>query len=116
VTVDTLDRVANELKLDRIDFVKIDVEGAEASVVAGAGSVLAKMRPVMLLEINDGALRAQGIGAEDLLQMLRKGHDYEILVFSQATGLLEAFVEGGTLSANIIAAPRERLSELVADH
>jgi FkbM family methyltransferase len=115
VTVDTLDQVASELKLDRIDFIKIDVEGAEASVVMGARSVLAKMRPVMLLEINDGALRAQGVGADDLLTMLRHGHGYEILVFSAATGLVEPLVEGDALSANIIAVPKERLSEIVAN-
>jgi FkbM family methyltransferase len=113
VTVETLDGVASELKLDRIDFVKIDVEGAEAIVVAGASSVLSTMRPVMLLEINDGALKAQGVGADALLQMLRQGYGYEILVFSAATGLVEPFVEGGILSANIIAAPKERLSELL---
>jgi FkbM family methyltransferase len=115
VTVNTLDRVANELGLERMDFVKIDVEGAEANVVAGARTVLKTMRPVMLLEINDGALRAQGTGSDELLDMLRGGYGYEILVFSPVTGLVEPFVEGGALSANIIAAPRERLSELVAD-
>ena len=84
-------------------------------MVAGARSVLATMRPVMLLEINDGALRAQGVGADDLLQMLQQGHGYEILVFSPVTGLVEPFVEGGVLSANIIAVPKERLPELVAN-
>jgi FkbM family methyltransferase len=113
VTVNTLDQIASELRLDRIDFVKIDVEGAEASVVTGARRVLETMRPVMLIEINDGALRAQGIGADELLRMLRQGHGYEILVFSTATGLVERFVEGGTLSANIVAVPYERLPEIL---
>jgi FkbM family methyltransferase len=113
VTVDTLDKVASGLNLDRIDFVKIDVEGAEASVISGASAVLEKMRPVMLLEINDGSLGASGMGAESLLQVLRGGYGYEILVFSAATGLVEPFVEGGVLSANIVAVPKERLSELL---
>jgi FkbM family methyltransferase len=113
VTVDTLDRVASDMKLERIDFVKIDVEGAEGSVVAGARAVLASMRPVMLLEINDGALCAQGMGAAALLESLRKEYRYDILVFSAASGLLEPFVEGGALSANIVAVPQERLAEFL---
>jgi len=113
VTVNTLDRVADDMKLDRIDFVKIDVEGAEGSVVAGARAVLQSMRPVMLVEINDGALCAQGMGADALLRSLRKECHYEILVFSSASGLLERHVDGGTLSANIVAVPLERLSEFL---
>lgn len=113
VTVDTLDRVASDMKLERIDFIKIDVEGAEGSVVAGARAVLASMRPVMLIEINDGALCAQGMGAAALLESLRQEYRYDILVFSASTGLLELFVEGGALSANIVAVPRERLAEFL---
>jgi FkbM family methyltransferase len=113
VTVKTIDMVAAELKLDRIDFVKIDVEGAEASVVAGARAVLTSTRPVMLLEINDGALRAQGIGADALLVTLREEFDYETLVFSPSTGLLKLHVEGGPLSANVVVVPKERLSEFL---
>lgn len=114
VTVKTLDAVAVDLDLERIDFVKIDVEGAEASVIAGARAVLSSMRPVMLLEINDGALCAQGIGADALLASLRVEFGYEILVFSPTTGLLEPLSDGTALSANIVAAPRERLSELLS--
>jgi len=91
--------------------VKIDVEGAEASVVAGARSVLTSMRPVMLLEINDRALSAKGATAQTLLDCLRDDYRYEILAFSPVTGLLERVSQGGVLSANVVAVPRERLAE-----
>jgi FkbM family methyltransferase len=113
VKVQTLDSVVAELGLDRIDFVKIDVEGAEASVVAGARSVLKEMRPVMILEINDAALRAQGNSAAALLSALRTDYGYEILNFSQTTGMLEPVVDGAPLSANIVAPPKERVAELL---
>jgi len=113
VLVKTLDKVAAELELQKIDFVKIDVEGAEASVVAGARSILATMRPVMLLEINDGALCAQGIGADALLEYLRREFGYEVLVFSSETGRLELCVDGVALSPNVVAVPKERLSEFL---
>jgi hypothetical protein len=38
--------------LDRLDYVKIDVEGAEAQVLAGARETLKKYRPILQLEIN----------------------------------------------------------------
>jgi FkbM family methyltransferase len=111
VTLKTLDQVAKELGLSRIDFIKIDVEGAEASVVAGARSVLTSLRPLMLLEINDRALSAQGATAQTLLNCLQSDFSYEILTFSPSTGLLEPASQSGVLSANIVAVPRERLAE-----
>ena len=36
----------------RVDFIKIDVEGAEPLVLSGAQRILAKDRPILLVEIN----------------------------------------------------------------
>jgi FkbM family methyltransferase len=39
-------------KLDRIDFIKIDVEGAEPLVIRGCSDVLAKSKPLILSEVH----------------------------------------------------------------
>ena len=113
VKVDALDAVATRLGLARVDFIKIDVEGAEASVIDGAREVLRQMRPTLLLEINEMALQAQQRSAERLLGTLRHEFDYEILIFSPESGLLEARVNNQPLSANIVARPRELGSRLM---
>ena len=41
------------LRDTKVDFIKIDVEGAEASVIAGGRATLRAMQPVLLMEIND---------------------------------------------------------------
>jgi FkbM family methyltransferase len=114
VRIEPLDAVIARLGLARVDFVKIDVEGAEARVIAGAANVLKAMRPTMLIEVNDKALRAQGNCADSLIGTLRAELRYEIFVFSAVTGLLEPRREGEPLSANVVAVPRERTEELVA--
>jgi len=45
-----LDDVFPLEKLDRLDYVKIDVEGAEAQVLAGAQETLKKFRPIVQME------------------------------------------------------------------
>jgi FkbM family methyltransferase len=56
--------------IDRIDFLKIDVEGAEAMVFEGAQTVLRRFRPPVLLEINEKASLAFGYAPYDATKIL----------------------------------------------
>lgn len=47
----TLDSVAADYAWDRVDFVKLDVDGNEHRVLAGAGETLARFRPRLLVEL-----------------------------------------------------------------
>lgn len=47
----------DSFKLDRLDFLKIDVEGFEMHVLGGAYQTITSCRPMMLIEVNDAALR-----------------------------------------------------------
>jgi FkbM family methyltransferase len=48
----------DRIDLPRIDFIKIDVEGHEPEVLAGARRLLARDRPLILMEINIWCLTA----------------------------------------------------------
>jgi len=47
----TLDSIANELALNRVDLMKIDVEGTETEVLKGSVYILSEFRPVMVAEV-----------------------------------------------------------------
>ncbi|MDL5154843.1 FkbM family methyltransferase [Actinomycetospora termitidis] len=53
VEVGTLDELVADLALDRLDLVKVDIEGAEAGLLAGAHKTLESFRPVLMLELED---------------------------------------------------------------
>jgi FkbM family methyltransferase len=46
----TLERVAEREGLDRVDLVKMDIEGAEYNALRGAEGLLAKYKPILVLE------------------------------------------------------------------
>lgn len=72
VPTTTLDAWASRVGLDRLDVLKIDVEGAELLVLAGAAATIARFRPVVVAECNAGALRrVAGRPFVDLYRTLR---------------------------------------------
>jgi FkbM family methyltransferase len=103
VAVETLDGLQQRLALGRVDVMKIDVEGAEVKVLTGGRRLLSTSRPILLVEVNEEALRCQGASADTLLKLLR-ALDYHIHVFNEH-GLTEPWTEGRPLSANIVAMP-----------
>ncbi len=46
------------MPIRRYDFVKMDVEGAEWLVLQGAGPLFKEYRPTLMIEFNEGQLRA----------------------------------------------------------
>jgi hypothetical protein len=65
--------------VDRIDFLKIDVEGAEALVFEGAQTVLRRFRPPVLLEINEKASHAFGFAPYAAAKLLlRLNPEYQV--------------------------------------
>ncbi len=60
----------------RINFIKIDVEGYELKVLRGAGNLINRCRPKMVIEINSGALQRQGATPDDIFGWLAQ-HDYD---------------------------------------
>jgi FkbM family methyltransferase len=54
VPVRRMDDILSELEISKVDFVKLDVEGAELSVLYGAMKLLHReSRPAMLVEVQD---------------------------------------------------------------
>ena len=49
VPVRPLDDIVDELRLDRVDFIKMDIEGAERQAVEGARRTIQRFRPRMAL-------------------------------------------------------------------
>lgn len=67
----------DELNLDRLDFIKLDVEGYELKALQGAKGLIEKFRPKMWIEINNWALEKQNTSAREIFTFLL-GYGYEI--------------------------------------
>ncbi|MDH3316593.1 MAG: FkbM family methyltransferase [Gammaproteobacteria bacterium] len=71
VPVCTVDSFCKKQQIETIQFIRCDVEGAEMLVLKGAGEVIKKNRPLMLLEVHPFSLRDHfSSSAEDLYRIL----------------------------------------------
>jgi FkbM family methyltransferase len=75
----TIDAEVSRLKLKRVDFVKVDVEGYEPHVLEGAKNTLARLRPTVMFEVNAIALREHGAEPTRISDIF-VSHGYELFV------------------------------------
>jgi len=114
VTSTTLDLYLRRNSLRRIDFMKIDVEGAEWSVLQGAMTALRTApRPFIMIEVSDLRTRPWGYHSQEIAKFLRN-LDYELfrpLPFGKLEPMDVTDVKDGS-DFNVIAAPSERSGEI----
>lgn len=68
----TLDLVVSELKLERVDFIKCDVEGSELDVIQGGKKTLHQFLPVIYIELFDGWCEKFGYTPRDVEDFLKE--------------------------------------------
>ncbi len=92
----------DDLGLQRpLRLIKMDVEGAEPQVIAGAARLMAEDRPVILSELHHTQLeRASGTTADTFLAGMR------------ALGYRAHALEGGALGAPIEAVPTDSIASV----
>lgn len=76
IVSDTMDRVTNDQRLTRLDFIKIDTEGSELRILRGGHCTIKKFRPIILLEWNEINLMQCGSSTTELLHFIRNDLQY----------------------------------------
>jgi FkbM family methyltransferase len=70
IAVTTLDQFLKENGVEKIDFIKIDVEGYEYNVLLGAGETITKHHPAFFIELVNDFLEDQGASSKMLVEFL----------------------------------------------
>jgi FkbM family methyltransferase len=114
VEVRSLDDLFDSLSLDRLDFIKVDIEGHEHKFLAGAGQTIARFRPILLMEINDHYYERQGLDPTALFQGWLLGHSY-VAAFRETNRwrLDDLSNRRGSIS-DVFFFPKEKAQEVMA--
>ncbi|HUU59089.1 MAG TPA: FkbM family methyltransferase, partial [Phycisphaerae bacterium] len=70
VETTTLDSFTAERGIKRVDFIKMDVQGAEYKILQGSRSVLSRFAPVLVVEVSPKDLECSGHTSRDLCELI----------------------------------------------
>jgi FkbM family methyltransferase len=113
VSVRRLDDVLTESGASKVDFIKLDVEGAELSVLHGAMELLQReSRPAILAEVEDIRTQPWGYAAREIIQFLLR-MDYRWFAIAAKGALLPISCDQESYEANLVALPVERTEEFL---
>ena len=104
VRMTTLDRLVDEHDLKRVDVVKLDVEGSEVDALLGGVEMIARDRPLLMVEAEEERLASQGRTKDELRSVLGE-LGYRLFVFDSRTGRLRPAISPDEPEGNAIAGP-----------
>jgi FkbM family methyltransferase len=112
VPVRRLDDVLAERGIESVDFIKLDAEGAELSILRGAQKLLQTIpRPVILAEVQDARTSRWGYAAREITQLVA-GLSYRWFSIAEGGELYPVAADDESYDANLVAIPEERVQEL----
>jgi FkbM family methyltransferase len=113
VKVASLDECLEREGIEHIDFIKMDVEGAEIEVLNGAKRLLDRRpRPVLLCEVQDIRTAPWGYPAKAIVDFLRQ-RGFLWFSLSDVQGLIPIASNQAEFDGNYIAIPEERVADVL---
>jgi FkbM family methyltransferase len=111
ITVQTisLDQYISEKNIQRIDVMKLDVEGGELEVLRGAAKMFARFRPILICEVLDETTLVWGYPARDIISFLSDADYLWFECAADGTLIPHEIREGYPAVRNYVAIPREKL-------
>jgi len=99
-------------RIERLDVIKIDVEGGELEVLRGARRMLADLRPLIICEVLDWVTGPWGYPAREIVSHL-EGYNYRWFDF-QPNGMLSSHEARYAYPEvrNYLAVPAEKVSTI----
>ncbi len=70
IETDTLDNIIKENNIERVDVMKIDIEGYEMHALRGAADLLAKFHPKLFIEVGYTRLIKNGTSPTEMIEYL----------------------------------------------
>jgi FkbM family methyltransferase len=103
IDAESLDNVLRRTSIERVDVIKMDIQGAEELAMRGANETIASMHPVIMFEYHPAGAISLGLEPDGAWRFL-KCWDYEFLNIRQ----------DGT--ATRLLSPPETIANIVAIH
>jgi FkbM family methyltransferase len=95
IVLSTVDHIVEALSIDRVDFIKADIEGCEYLMLQGAEKTLKTHKPALYLELNDDALGRNNHTGQQVHDFLRKIGYQNVYKVNEKAGTLEQEMEAG---------------------
>ncbi|HET8925304.1 MAG TPA: FkbM family methyltransferase [Candidatus Acidoferrum sp.] len=109
VPIETLDQFLIRARVTNVDFIKLDVEGAELDVLRGASHLLNHPgRPVFMIEVYDVRTRPWGYLSREIVQFLAC-HKYNWFSLEEKGNPVLINSSKVSFDANLVAVPFERM-------
>ncbi len=99
----TIDQGLLSCELDHVDFIKLDIEGAEELALRGSESLIAKSQPIIVFEVHPRACSRLNLAPAGVIQLLLD-LGYEIHRLDQEGGFISVPPLSDS-SANYVALP-----------
>ena len=110
----TLDSYLVDQNISKVDFIKVDIEGAELMMLKGASRLFEQaVPPVWMIEMALGTTKGFGYLPNELILFLRERADYEFYAVEEPTltlKLIEGFAPDD-IGANVLCLPSTRYGQ-----
>lgn len=109
INVVSIDEYLEKNKIERIDVVKIDIEGYEYNFFLGAKKLMTDFNPIIIFEHNPNRIKDIGISEDEFIILFKNYFVYELF----EDGLKPYYFDRNITAPDLVAIPKIKTDEIL---